>query len=85
MSATTPGRVDEPPARTLRSKRKSLLASTVGNVLEWYEWSAYAVFTPFIAAVIGLLGVDTPSFRVGRKHLLLSAFGVCTGFQAAKT
>lgn len=52
MSATTPGRVGEPPAPTLRSKRKSLLASTVGNVLEWYEWSAYAVFTPFIAAVM---------------------------------
>jgi MHS family alpha-ketoglutarate permease-like MFS transporter len=28
------------------------VASTVGNVLEWYEWSAYAVFTPFIAAVM---------------------------------
>ncbi|MFD9124138.1 MFS transporter [Kitasatospora sp. NPDC059571] len=26
-----------------------MLASTIGNVLEWYEWSAYAVFTPFIA------------------------------------
>ncbi len=41
------------PARpTLRSQRKSLLASTVGNVMEWYEWSAYAVFTPFIAAAM---------------------------------
>ena len=37
---------------TLQSKRKSLLASTVGNVLEWYEWSAYAVLAPFIAAVM---------------------------------
>jgi MHS family alpha-ketoglutarate permease-like MFS transporter len=24
----------------------------VGNVLEWYEWSAYAVFAPFIAAAM---------------------------------
>lgn len=31
------------------SKRRSMIASTVGNVLEWYEWSAYAVFAPFIA------------------------------------
>jgi len=37
---------------TLSSKRKSLLASSVGNVLEWYEWSAYAVFAPFIAAAM---------------------------------
>ncbi len=36
----------------IRSKKKSLLASAVGNVLEWYEWSAYAVFAPFIAAVV---------------------------------
>lgn len=35
-----------------RTKRRSLFASTVGNVLEWYEWSAYAVFAPFIAAVM---------------------------------
>ncbi|WP_211323145.1 MFS transporter [Amycolatopsis palatopharyngis] len=38
--------------QTQRSKRKSLLASTVGNVMEWYEWSAYAVFAPFIAAAM---------------------------------
>ncbi|WP_251043210.1 MFS transporter [Arthrobacter sp. ISL-69] len=31
------------------SKRRSMMASTVGNVLEWYEWGAYAVFAPFIA------------------------------------
>ncbi|QCQ94015.1 MFS transporter [Rhodococcus sp. SGAir0479] len=36
----------------MRSKKKSLVASAVGNVLEWYEWSAYAVFAPFIAAVV---------------------------------
>lgn len=37
---------------TLASKKKSLLASSVGNILEWYEWSAYAVFAPFIAAAM---------------------------------
>jgi MHS family alpha-ketoglutarate permease-like MFS transporter len=37
---------------TMSSRRKSLIASSVGNVLEWYEWSAYAVFAPFIAAAM---------------------------------
>ncbi|WP_411731606.1 MFS transporter [Paeniglutamicibacter sp.] len=37
------------PAGPRQSKRRSMIASTVGNVLEWYEWSAYAVFAPFIA------------------------------------
>jgi hypothetical protein len=36
-------------ASAASSKRRSMMASTVGNVLEGYEWSAYAVFTPFIA------------------------------------
>jgi MFS transporter, MHS family, alpha-ketoglutarate permease len=35
-----------------KSHLKSLVASGVGNVLEWYEWSAYAVFSPFIAAAL---------------------------------
>ncbi|QXW00474.1 MULTISPECIES: MFS transporter [Rhodococcus] len=38
-----------PSVSTIQSKKRSLLASTVGNLLEWYEWSAYAVFAPFIA------------------------------------
>lgn len=36
----------------LRSRRRSLAAVTFGNTLEWYEWSTYVVFAPFIAAVI---------------------------------
>ncbi|MCG7299791.1 MFS transporter [Brevibacterium ravenspurgense] len=35
-----------------RATRKSVRASTVGNILEWYEWSSYAVFAPFIAKVM---------------------------------
>lgn len=45
-------RLDSASGPDIRSKKKSLLASAVGNVLEWYEWSAYAVFAPFIAAVV---------------------------------
>ena len=37
---------------TARSRRKSLLASSVGNIMEWYERSAYAVFAPFIAVAM---------------------------------
>jgi len=48
----TVSEVGADPRPTLRSKRKSLFASTIGNVLEWYEWSAYAVFAPFIAAAM---------------------------------
>lgn len=31
---------------------KSLAASTTGQLFEWYEWTAYAVFAPFIAAAM---------------------------------
>ncbi|MGV0380559.1 MFS transporter [Corynebacterium lehmanniae] len=30
--------------------RKTLGASLIGQLLEWFEWSSYAVFAPFIAA-----------------------------------
>lgn len=46
---TAPAAVAKAP---LQLKRRSVIASTIGNVLEWYEWSAYAVFTPFIAAAM---------------------------------
>lgn len=35
-----------------RQDRKNLFASTIGQLLEWYEWSSYAVFAPFIAAAM---------------------------------
>ena len=50
MKATTADTTQAAP--TLSSRKKSLFASSVGNVLEWYEWSAYAVFAPFIAAAM---------------------------------
>ncbi|MFJ7128744.1 MFS transporter [Streptomyces sp. NPDC098101] len=59
------------PAPTLRSRRRSLFASTVGNVLEWYEWSAYAVFAPFIATVM-----FNPSDPVSALLSTLAVFAV---------
>lgn len=48
-TATSPDTAAQP---ATKEHRKSLIASTVGQLLEWYEWGAYAVFAPFIAAVI---------------------------------
>lgn len=33
-------------------QRRSMFASICGQLLEWYEWSAYAVFAPFIAVAL---------------------------------
>ncbi|MGA5219746.1 MFS transporter [Streptomyces cinereoruber] len=73
-SKTDPGAATgerDHPAPTLRSRRRSLFASTVGNVLEWYEWSAYAVFAPFIATVM-----FNPSDRVSALLSTLAVFAV---------
>ncbi|MGO1397481.1 MAG: MFS transporter [Brevibacterium yomogidense] len=51
-----------------RRQRKSFIASIVGQLLEWYEWSAYAVFAPFIA-----LALFNPDDAVSG---LLATFGV---------
>jgi MHS family alpha-ketoglutarate permease-like MFS transporter len=37
---------------TIRSRRRSLVAVTIGNALEWYEWAVYSIFAPFIAAAM---------------------------------
>ncbi|WP_051127746.1 MFS transporter [Rhodococcus sp. 114MFTsu3.1] len=37
---------------TSEKRFKSLFASGVGNTLEWYDWTAYAVFSPFIAQAL---------------------------------
>lgn len=35
-----------------RNAVKSLVASTTGQLFEWYEWTAYAVFATFIASAM---------------------------------
>lgn len=52
MSAQSSAALPANPASAAAGKKKSLLATTAGNILEWYEWSAYAVFAPFIAAAM---------------------------------
>ena len=68
---TSAGRPSVPgasPSEALRAQRKSFFASIVGQLLEWYEWSAYAVFAPYIAAAL-FNPADTVSG-------LLATFGV---------
>lgn len=48
--------------------RRSLGASVIGQLLEWFEWSSYAVFAPFIAAA--MFDKSDPT------SALLSTFGV---------
>jgi MHS family alpha-ketoglutarate permease-like MFS transporter len=53
---------------TLKERRRSLLSSTVGTVLEWYEWTAYSVLSPFIAGA--MFNQDDPASAI------LSVFAV---------
>ncbi|MCV7355890.1 MFS transporter [Mycolicibacterium fluoranthenivorans] len=39
-----------PDGRPGQSKFRTLLGAGVGNTLEWYDWSVYAIFAPFFAA-----------------------------------
>ena len=57
-----------PQATAQSPDRKSLAASMVGQLLEWFEWSTYAVFAPFIAAA--MFDSTDPS------SALLATFGV---------
>lgn len=36
----------------LELRKKSVIATGVGNTLEWFDWTIYAVFVPFIAAAM---------------------------------
>ncbi|MCQ9388120.1 MFS transporter [Brevibacterium sp. 50QC2O2] len=51
-----------------RKQRKSFVASTIGQLLEWYEWGVYAVFAPQIAAAL--------FHTQNQVSALLSTFGV---------
>ncbi|MFF1946060.1 hypothetical protein ACFVWF_28450 [Rhodococcus qingshengii] len=55
-------------ATSVSSRRRVILATGVGNALEWFDWSAYAIFAPFFAAQF-FVGGDAAS-------ALLSTLGV---------
>ena len=58
-----------------RSARKTLLAGSIGNMLEWYDFALYGYFAPVFAVLF--FPSEHPSIS------LLSAFGVfAVGFLA---
>jgi MHS family alpha-ketoglutarate permease-like MFS transporter len=44
-----PTGTDERLPEPARANRRSVLATLVGNVLEWYDWQAYAIFSVFFS------------------------------------
>ncbi len=55
-------------APTEQERRRSVVAGTLGNLVEWFDWSVYGFFAPFFAA----------SFfpQTDERARLLSAFAV---------
>ncbi|WP_060951933.1 MFS transporter [Streptomyces hygroscopicus] len=44
-------RAEAPESRTIKdAKRRSLIASGVGNALEWFDWNLYGTFSVYLAA-----------------------------------
>jgi MHS family alpha-ketoglutarate permease-like MFS transporter len=66
---TSTGAVGPAPDAALR--RRSMLASAVGNGLEWFDWNIYVVFAPFLAAALFSTEDATSSFLQ-----VLAIFGV---------
>lgn len=65
---TQPVAPEHHPNHEYPADRKSLGASLIGQVLEWFEWSSYAVFAPFIAAAM--------FHKADQTSALLATFGV---------
>lgn len=65
----------EPHAQGSQSRKKAILAGTVGNVLEWYDFAIYAFLVPTISKLF--FAAQTPSVAV---LLTLAVFG--SGFVA---
>ncbi|MBP2473314.1 MHS family alpha-ketoglutarate permease-like MFS transporter [Crossiella equi] len=40
---------DSPAAPTAAARRRGLVAASIGNGLEWFDWNAYAIFAVFFA------------------------------------
>jgi MFS transporter, MHS family, alpha-ketoglutarate permease len=49
-SAPITAEAPPPPTPVEQSRFRTLLGAGVGNTLEWYDWSVYAIFAPFFAA-----------------------------------
>ncbi|NYI06002.1 MFS transporter [Allostreptomyces psammosilenae] len=73
---TAPGAADRPDAGHLppgASRTRQLLAASVGNATEWFDWYAYSFLAVYFSAQIFPGGVDDPLVP------LLSTFAVFAG------
>lgn len=57
LTIKSAGTGDEPPpahasSATTAMRRRSLLASGVGNLLEWFDWTVYSVFAIYLSAAL---------------------------------
>lgn len=41
---------DSAPALTMKDRLKSLRAASIGNTLEWFDWTLYGMFSTYLAA-----------------------------------
>lgn len=48
----TDGELSLPTKMSAQDRRRSLLATGVGNLLEWFDWAVYAVFSTYISAAL---------------------------------
>jgi MHS family alpha-ketoglutarate permease-like MFS transporter len=56
---------------TMRERLRSLVAVVCGNYLEWFDWTMYVVFTPYIAATF-----FDPTDRTSAVLATLAVFAV---------
>ncbi|HEJ1053839.1 TPA: MFS transporter [Pseudomonas putida] len=52
MTETLPGSVAQATPGAVNLRRKSLLATGIGNLLEWFDWTLYTVASVYIAAAL---------------------------------
>ncbi|MFD5205730.1 MFS transporter [Streptomyces anulatus] len=68
MTHTTDTTLDRPPTGSV-PPRKLIVATGMGQVIEWFDWTLYAAFAPFFAARFFPEGA-------GGSDGLLAAFGI---------
>ncbi|MFF7708143.1 MFS family transporter [Pseudomonas sp. NPDC007930] len=59
ITPPAPGVAAAAPAKTQRSRLKSIFSGSVGNLVEWYDWYVYAAFSLYFSAVFFPKGDQT--------------------------
>lgn len=82
MTETLPGSVAQATPGAVNLRRKSLLATGIGNLLEWFDWTLYTVASVYIAAA--LFDKSNPTSAL-LATLAVFAAGFCYGPWAASS